>query len=301
MIRISSVSCVAVAIVFLSGCSTYRGTAEFSAYRTAFRSAQVSSESILDRLAVAERSLYSRCVNIRDILNDDNGQCEEFDPEVSRFNPDDAFYIAEAGDPPGTAAYRRMIRAVAAYTEILNGLASGQTADMMAGQLGELAATAVSAGSAVVPPAAGAAAASLTALNATIAALEPITTQVLGFQTRAAFREELLANKDKIRRALLEARKGTGPMYDAIVNNIIDTAPASGISAAAEKQITNNRLIMANWVVILDTTIDAFDLAVVAVENQNAAGASGLLAASNSIAEAAQDVRRALAGSDGAN
>jgi hypothetical protein len=295
------VSCAAVLLGFLSGCSTYSGTVEFSAYRTAFQSAQVSSEAILDRLAVAERSLYSRCVNIRDILDDDDAKCEEFDPEVSRFNPDDAFYIAEAGDPPGTAAYRRMIRSVAAYTEILNGLASGQTADMMAGQLGELAAAAVSAGSAVVPPAAGAATASLTAINTTIAALKPITTQVLGFQTRAAFREEFLANKDKIRQALTEARNGTGLMYDTIVNNIIDTAPPSGVSEAAKKQIANHRLILANWVVILDTTIDAFDLAVAAAENQSSASVSGLLAASNSIAEAAQDVRRTLAASDSTN
>ena len=303
MIRKISIAFAAVVLAFLSGCNTYRGVNEFAAYRIAFQSAKASSDAILDKLAVAERSLYSRCVNIRDIVKNEEEECEEFDPQVHGFNPDDAYYIVEVGDPPGTAAYRRTMRAVNAYTEVLNGLASGQTADALAIQLGELAAVGVSAASVAVPVAGvnDDLLKSVNAVNAAISALKPLTTQVIAFRTRAEFRDEILAQKDNLRKALNEVRSGAGLMYSALITDILDKAPPKGLPKSDIIVINNYRVLLANWVVILNATIDAFDIAVLAVENENTASVSGLLRASKDITEAAEEARRALAGSPGRN
>lgn len=273
---------LAIATALLTGCSTYRGVAEFTAYRSAFQTAQAGSEAILDRLAVAERSIYPHK--------------KPFDPTTSSFDPDDAAYIVTAGDPPGTAAYRRTLRAVGAYTEVLYGLTSGQTAEAMAAQIGQLAAIGASAAAVVTPAgAAGSFLGSVQTINAAIGALAPVTVQLAGFGTRAKFREELLGKKDVLLTALTETRRNTRLMFNDLRDQIVLSASPGTITAAEEKQILSIREIIANWVIMLDVAIESFNRAVKAAADENAGTTSGLIQTSQSMIEASQAARRALA------
>lgn len=290
---------IAGTLLLSAGCATQRGVAEFAAYNNALQLTQAASEAILDRVAIAESALYERCVNFRDIDNFE--QCKQFDPRVSGFNPADAAYISDAVDPPATAAFRRAMRAVVAYSTALNGLASGETAEIMAARVGDLAALGASA-AASVGAGGGAAAAladSVGAVDVAVAAFKPLLTGAFGFATQAAFRDELTAQAPAMRGALVQMKQGSEHLYNAILNSILVSAPPGRLSQDATNRIVATRLLMANWVVMLDATIVAFDVATAAASDESGAGVSGLSHSARALSEAASGARRALAGGTG--
>jgi len=278
------------------GCSTYNGVAEFSSYRDAWSRASDIGEDILDRLAVAERGIYRRA--------------SPFNPRRSGFEVRDVAYLVPATDPPATAAYRRLLRSIRSYNEALYGLASGQEAAAIVGRVNRLAAIGASAaaeaaliaGAGPTSGLAGAAAATL-GVNQALAGLEPLATQLVAFETRRQFRQRLLAQEPHIRRAIVEARDSTPRVFELLRGDIVGAANAdpnrTRLTAAEEDEIRRLRILLANWVVLLDASRGALEVATAAVRDAPGAGGfDGLLVAGEQLTAAAQAARLSLAGGD---
>lgn len=271
---------LALCLAVLSACASSRGVAEFAVYRAAYAEAQATGEAILDRLAIAERSLHARA--------------NPFDPGFGAFSPDDAAYLVEAVDPPSTAAFRRAIRAVGGYTEALSGLSNGETAEAMAARLGRLGALGIEAAGAVgaTPPAA--------AVNAAVGALAPFAEEGLGLAARAQFRQRLLDNSGAMETILAETRAATGPIFATLAQRVRDGVfndPGGRDFTQAEiDELNALRRLMAHWVVLLDASRAALATAVAAAASTDGGGMAGVLAASETLAATARGARRALAG-----
>ncbi len=287
---------LACVLLLQPGCATYSGVAEFSIYRDAWSRASDVGEDILDRLAVAERGIHGRAF--------------PFNPRRSGFAVRDAAYLVPATDPPATAAYRRLLRSVRSYNEALYGLASGQEAAAIIGRINRLAAlgAAAAAEAALVAgagPTSGLAgtAVATQGVNAALAGLAPLATQVVAFETRRQFRARLLDQEPHIRRAIAEARDSTPRVFDLLRGNIVGAATAdptrTRLTAAEEDEIRRLRILLANWVVLLEASLGALGAATAAVRDAPGAGGfDGLVVAGEQLTAAAQAARLALAGGD---
>ena len=290
-LRVLLIGC---ALLLQIGCSTYSGIAEFSSYRDAWSRASDIGEDILDRLAVAERGIH--------------GRAYPFIPRRDKFALRDVAYIVPATDPPATAAYRRLLRSIRSYNEALYGLASGQEAAAIVGRVNRLAAIGASAtaevalivGAGPTSGAAGAAAATL-GVNQALAGLEPLATQLVAFETRRQFRQRLLDQEPHIRRAIVEARDSTPRVFELLRGDIVGRANAdpnrTRLTAAEEDEIRRLRILLANWVVLLDASRGALEVATAAVRDAPGAGGfDGLLVSGEQLTAAAQAARLSLAG-----
>ena len=279
---------IALAAAVLSACATYEGVAEFTVYRDAYDSAADTGDTILDRLAVAEQKLFAIAY--------------PFDPLRSDFNPDTASYVAASADPPATAAYRRTLQAIESYNEALFGLASGQTADEIAGKIARLGAVGTGAASDIASIVGGGAAtiAAATAINTVLAGFEPLAAEVIGFGTRDAFREQLVERAPIIREAIGQVRASTVRVFGALRDEVFATATndpsRTGLTADELEQIKGYRSLLANWVVLLDASAAAFEVAVIAAQSPGGIGSyDGMLLASENLAAAVRSARTALA------
>jgi hypothetical protein len=280
--------------LLLAGCSTYNGIAEFGLYRDTFGRAAAVGDDILDRLAVAERAIH--------------GRAHPFNPRRGDFAPADARYLVAGTDPPVTASYRRTLRAVTTYNEALYGLASGQDAVAIVGRVNRLAAI----GAAAAADAAALAAAGPTSglvgtagiaqgVNLALEGLAPLATQVVAFETRRTFRQRLASQEPVIRRAIAAVRDSTPRMFELLRGNIVGAANAdpdrTRLTRAEEEEILRLRLLLANWVMLLDASGAALASASAAAAGEAGSdGFGGLLQASEELAAAVRAARLALAG-----
>ncbi|QIE55932.1 hypothetical protein G5B40_11000 [Pikeienuella piscinae] len=285
-----------VSSILAGGCSTNRGAEEFGFYRETFQQTRSASDAILDRLAVTERRLWRNCVNVLEI--DDPLDCEALVRGQTPFKPDQALYLVSAGDPPATAAFRRAIAAVGAYTEALNALASGQSADVVSGQVGRIVDIAAAAATAVAPPAAAGAGitAAISGVNAHVRAFRAPARGAIGFVARAEFRDQLLANGETMKAALKGVRDATPEIFAAFRGHAILTIGRGGDLEARADAIEETRVLLANWVILLDAADRALDAALAAAAGEGDGGVSGLIAAGQLLTMAAEETRRALAG-----
>lgn len=285
--------------VLLTGCATNRGVEEFGIYREAFQQARSASDSILDRVAVAERQLWQYCSNFAELTKKESPNfatdCEKFDVIRTEFRVADTSYLVTAGDPPQTAAFRRAITVVGAYTEALNGLASGQTAEAVAGQIGQITGLAAAAAAAVSPAgAAGSLAAAIAGINTDVAALKSPITTAFGFAARAELRAQLTTHGDTMKSALAGVMNATPAMFKVLVAAEYVATPAG--ENPDPDRVKVNRLLLANWVELMKASARALDAAVAAAGSEDGVAVGEALASAQSLATLAHDVRRTLAG-----
>jgi|GEM_PF-2184014 len=295
---------VILSALLLSGCSTYRGVQEFATYQEAFQQARSASDVILDRLAVAERAVWRYCANYTVLIDAggdatvDPAACKKFDKITTPFRTADAAYLIEAGDPPQAGAFRRAMMATAAYSDALGALASGQTADAVSGQIGQLVALASSAASSATPPgAAGSLGAAIGGINASVAALRAPIAGLFGFVTRAEFRDQLLGQKNAIEGALDGVIDATPAMFKVFLVAEFVATPAG--QTPDPDRVHENRLLLAQWVEMLNAARRALEAATVAAADDTPGGVGELIVTSQTLSSLAQDFRRTLAG--GAN
>lgn len=295
--RIVKPLAVLILLTLVCGCGTSRGVEEFGVYTEAFQQSRNASEVILDRVAVAERKLWRQCTNFQTIEKSDD--CILFDSEEYSFSVSHARYVTDAGNPPITNALRRALVAVGVYTNALNGLAAGQTAEAMAGQVGQLVGIAAAASSAIVPIGGAGPLGPVSALasnvNDDIASFNMPITQALGFITRAKFRAELLEGQELINRSLDSVLNATPLLFEMLRAEAIIGARSDAEIETAAKAARENLRLIANWVLMLETSREALRAAIDASKGEGA-GASGLIASAAALTEAAQETRKALAG-----
>lgn len=289
-----------LAAALLSACGGQRGVAEFAAFRDAVAQTRTTSDAVLDRIAAAERRLWRWCANYPELAaraDFDPQACTRFVPGQTRFALSHVPYLAEADDPPAAAAFRRTIAAVDAYAAALDGVASGAAAESIAARMDGLAGIAAQA--AALPaagplaPVAGLAA-QISGINDNLAALSPLASALVAIPLRERFREELLDRAPLLRAALDGVIRATPTLFDTLLAAELVAAPPGEDPEVEE--IERQRVLLANWVVMLQAAQTALDRATAAAGRDG--DAAGLLQSGRRLAEAAREARRALAGED---
>jgi hypothetical protein len=234
-----------VATIFLFGCET-SGIAEFQTYRTAYEATYATSTAILDQLAIQERVIVRKQLKLAQ------------DP---RFYPDLAAYYTDVGDPPGTAAVRRAVATVKTYNDLLYGLASGETAQALVARAATLNTNllkAVESSAAVVSVKGNAPITA--ALNGAFTQIQPYLEIAMKYRTRQAFRSFLLEHAELVREILVELRNGSAFIFPILTDELLREAEGDDAKVAAYRKL------LGDWVIMMDNTIVAFDVAVEAVK-----------------------------------
>lgn len=282
-----------LALALLAACDTTRGIAEFEAYRSSYAKASETGDAILDRLAVAEREIFI--------------SLEPVSTQAPPFEVDKAAFYTDVVDPPATAAFRRSLLIVHRYNEVLHGLASGATAEMLAGRISAFSAavTSTSGELATLIPAGGAAATggvigAITAVNTAVQAVRPLTQLAFGFRARGEFRQRLLGDRDKIRNILSTLKEQTPAVYDALVTQLYSRATEERLRPEQRTEIRQRALVtrqlLANFIILIDASSSAFETAAAAVSADDAGGSfAGVLFSSQELEAAARAARKNLA------
>jgi hypothetical protein len=268
------------AVVLLFGCAT-SGVAEFQTYRTAYEATYATSTAILDQVAIQERVIARRIYRIS---------------ASSTFDPDLAAYYTDSVDPPGTAGVRRAVATVKTYNDLLYGLASGQTAEALVARVATLNATLqTSLDSTVALATAGAGSASIApaeaAFNTAFTQLRPLLEVAMKYRSRQEFRRFLVENYPLVREMLVALREGTAAIFPILVDELLRAPDGDDAKVAAYRKL------VADWVVLIDVTIAALDVAVAAAQSPATLGSTitGITTVAVDMQVAADTARKHLA------
>jgi hypothetical protein len=277
---------------FLSSCGSHKGVAEFELFRNGYVATYETGDMILDRLAVAEREAFE----LTDMLNKE----KEKTPDLVVFDPKNAAYYSKAVDPPGTAAFRRSLKAVQTYNDALYGLASGQTAEVIAARFSQLGAIGTSATlEASIILGAPQMASGVTAVNTAIELLKPLGELALDFTTREEFREELLENAHKMQDILDATKKSTPQIFDMLFAKMIYNSYENNRGLLKEEdveKVKTTRELMANWVILLEASQLALKETVAAIKKDSGqASLTGIILTASELEAVAREVRQNLA------
>lgn len=243
--------------ILLCGCVSSQGVAEFEAYRNATIKLSETSTAILDQLAVQERALFLKSETKQLTLN---------------FDPDLASYYTDTVDPPGTRAFRNAFQAVIAYNDLLYGLSSGQTADVMTAKIGTLNSSLASSiqsadflSSTTLPQRVAISA----GLQTAFLEIRPLLRSGLGLRSRQRFREYLIDYYPAIRNLLVGLRQSTGNMFLVLNAPELNRIRASVTGQPSKEDLDHilaYRRLLANWVILIDASIAGLDAAKKSIE-----------------------------------
>ena len=244
-----------LAMGVLSACAF--GAAEFATYRQAFEAQYVEGEKVLDEVARAERTLVD----------------QQFSRQsgVRAFDPDEAKYYVKVGDPPLTGAIRASLTALKDYNDALSGLATGEAAAAVRGELSS-ANTALKSSLTALGGATGVDTAFVGTLSGGIGKAITILEVIERAQNRIDFREQLVAAHPDMKALLQTLRAGTPAMFDVVQlsrTTLGGLGGSDGVSGDNLVRLEEFRTLMAGWVILIDQSILAMDQAVVAVATQS--------------------------------
>ncbi len=232
--------------LFLSLTACSNAVQEFQLYSTAFDLQNETAQKVLDKVANAERAHWT-------VLNNGN------DP-LRKFKPNDAAYYVVVGDPPLTASMRKTLAAAKAYNQALTGLANGESVDALMSKTTQIVSD-LSAAQSDLQSAAGFA--DIVTIPSVVPGYLGTAKQIFSAALKGAARESFRANLLKafptIKKILVTYRDGTPELYYFVI---------SSPKAVSNQQMLKDRELFASWVLLLDQTIEAMEVAVKAAMNQ---------------------------------
>ncbi|MEM9047177.1 MAG: hypothetical protein AAGC92_00535 [Pseudomonadota bacterium] len=272
-------ACV-LALLVLSGCST--GVPEFGLYQQAYEAQYAESARVLDRLGTAEAILRERRAAA--------------EPGIAPFDPDRAGQLLGLDEPPLTAGLRRSLDALKSFNDALSGLATGEAAAVLSARIGS-ASAALSAASQSILAAGGLAIAAVSSLEGSVAAALPVLERLAAISDRARFRDALLEAYPDMRALLVALRAGTPDLFEVMLEARKTPGSLSGVDGVARADLPlleEDRRLLAGWVVLLDETLRAMDLAATVIADPAAqAGITALTEAAVEVQTLA-DIIKAL-------
>jgi hypothetical protein len=284
---ISSLS-VVIASICMVGCAS--GVVEFQLYDRAFENQYEQAQFVLDRVARAER------IVVRRRLSNTSAKSE--------FDPNKAGYYVDVGDPPITASIRASLKSLKDYNDALGGLANGETAKALVARGGTLA-VALAGTVGTLNLAAGSAAsvpgATLLVDRATVAVGQavPIVNLVAVYASRESFRKQLIDAYPAMRDLMLALRDGTPAMYEILKRSYVQRASLdtpTGISPGDLAALEKDRELLAGWVLLIDKSLRAMQVAVVSTAPSGSSGALPALTEASLelqvLAAQVQDIRK---------
>lgn len=242
-----------VFFLILAGCASRSGLEEFTLYKRAFDESLAVATALIDRLAASERQV---------------GRLGHFEPNKLGvdpvFKPEDAAYFSNHTDPPLAAEYRRAIVVINRYNELMLAFASGKGFDKAIEQLNMLAseATLFAAPVGQTPVSAG-----------YRAIANDILTLVAAERSRevfqASFRKtapQLLILIDGMKAQTPVAFKNLAFFLEADLLNI-DRGLRAGDVAALKAKHMELRVLLSDWVILLDQHAALIKATQMAIEN----------------------------------
>ena len=241
--------------IILAACAS--AVPEFQLYNQAFDYQYEHGQIVLDRVARAERIVVRRRI----------ARTSESD-----FNPDDAAYYLDMGDPPITASIRASLKSLKEYNGALGALSSGERAEALVARGGTLTvalagavtALGVATGAAALVPGAEQLVGQATgAVNHAT----PILKRIGAYASRELFRKQLVGAYPAMRELLLALRDGTPAMYEIMKRSYVQRGSLetpTGIPSSDKDELENDRELLAGWVVLVDKSIAAMETAVAA-------------------------------------
>ena len=234
----------------LVGCASSSPPArEVALVADAFGELHAASQPLLDELAVAERAqgqtvALERALQARQASQpgpcggipyqgDTDAQGNPDGPGViAGFCNGDAPYYSSIADPPATHAFRRALRSVGDYTQLLVILAEGRNIEGAQAQLHTLAANLGSAlasvGGVTGAPAAGVA----PALTGLVAAIEPLTRRVATRNNIEELRRLVLQESPKVERVIAALRDSAPVLFDTVTERSMGRLNTVGLDNA---------------------------------------------------------------------
>jgi hypothetical protein len=268
----------------LTGCVSRAGVAEFAAYKTVFDESAAVTTSIIDQLAAGEREIEQR---VR--LKPNSAGID------LTFRPGDANVFSNLADPPLAAQYRHALALVSRYNILMLGYATGQGFAQTDAELTELAREA----SATLGAIAGSAQI-VGGLTPFLGALQEISSYALASRSRAIFRERALAYHDDIVGIIATMRDGSAEMFPNLTENlkieILRAISAKQDTAQLRNKYQAVRVLLSDWVVMMDKNIEALNAVKVAIQNPSlGTQLSGLTAEKIELRSVTDGVRRHFA------
>ncbi len=238
MKRIASHLFAALLALTTMACSN--GVQEFQVYSTAFDLQNETAQKVLDKVASAERAHWEH-------LHDGKNPLKEF-------NPDDAAYYINVGDPPLAGSMRKTLKALTTYNRALTGLANGESADALTAKISTIVtdlsgaqedlAHVANLGVAVTIP---------TPVKGYLGTAKTIFGTALRGAARQSFRENLIRAYPTLKQILLTFRDGTPELYYLVI---------SVPKRVPREQMLKDRDLFASWVLLIDSTIKTMEIAV---------------------------------------
>ena len=269
----------------LAACASTAGLQEFRSYRTAFDNANAASDQILDELAIAEREAAHRLIAAgRDPVAAQPPATPTSRTAASTIKSvgfDQQFYLIDVPyqtdlvDPPGTAAIRRSLRAVAHFNDTVLAYGEGRGLDELKANASLVATQ--SAGAATAVAAALGSTIALPGLPAALGLLNEGMDLALQAASRAAFRDAVVAHQPDVEAILAGVRDTAPTVFSLLTRNIADTAKdlrdegRQAEADAAVARLEGYRKLLSSWVVMLDQSRAALAAAVSAIQSPDQA------------------------------
>ncbi len=236
----------------LSGCGSTQGAVEFQIYTAAFELQLEAGNHVLDSVARAERIIAMRRINRRGSIPD--------------FRPEEAAYWVDTAPPPVTESIRSSLKILKSYNDALGGLANGESAKALAARQGKLLTDIASTGVFIASIPSGttaipSSAALISGIDANVKALTKIFEVIATGYGRENFRKQLIDAAPKMRSFIEELRASTPIMFELMEQARYDEGDTS-LSATNRAELERERKLLAGWVLLMDKTLFAMDLAI---------------------------------------
>ena len=267
---------LALVLLLVASCSA--GIPEFRYFDEAYDTQAAEADKVLDRLGAAERTLKRRQFND--------------DPGIRDFDPDEAGYYVDIGDPPLTGAIRNSVRSVGLYNDALSGLATGEAAAALTARIGE-ASTSLASAAQSFGALSGPGIVFVPAAQTAIRGLLPLFQAAAAAANRAEFRRELIAAYPDLRAFVVAIRAGTPEIFDVMRRSYVQRGLLGGTDGIVDEDLARleaDRQLLAGWVILLDRTLAAMDAAKAAVESGSPADVETLVSASIGIRTLAETI-----------
>ncbi|MBV8837039.1 MAG: hypothetical protein JO000_10890 [Alphaproteobacteria bacterium] len=252
---------VAVAALCLAACAT-APVEETKAFVAAVNAVKSSSDLLFDELNVAERNSYRRRLTATKT-------------GAVRFQIGDAYYFSSIAEAPDTADFRRALSIIHDYSELLRMLVEGTNVEAARGQIETLIAkVATLAGNPAISAAAG--------------DLSGLLDQLLLVISLEEAKRLVVTGEPAIHQLVAALRAATPAIFKTLRDDIL--AAGGGVS----KKVDAERVVVANFVVMLDRLDQTFAQLVRAFEHPtNPVTLAALVALSTQLEADVKSVRQA--------
>ena len=252
-----------IVLLLVCGCAT-GPVEETKAFVAATNTVKSTSDLLWDELNVAERNQHLRIIA--------KSPSARFS-----FRLDDAYYFSNIAESPDTAQFRRALAIIHDYSELLRTLVEGTNIDAARGQIEALAANV---GVLVGSP----------GISLAVGQLSVVLNQLIAAVNLAEARRLAVDGAPAITELIGSLRAAAPAIFDTLT---ADLRVAGGTESA--KKIALQRIVVANFVVLLDRLQDTFVRLVRAFERpSNPVTLAALVKASADLEADVKAARQAL-------